>query len=67
MLPSVFFCRLKLSIEILRHDFLREEIISIRFSGKGEMERLIIQRFLLSSEFQKPGVLLDIFKNVKCI
>lgn len=61
----LFFPLLKLSIKIRRYGFLAEEIISIEFPGKGEEERLIIQRFLLFSEFQKPGVLFGIFQKVK--
>lgn len=62
-----FSCLLKFSIKILRYYFLTEEIISIKFPGKDKEERLIIQRFLLFSEFQKPGVLFDIFQKVKCM
>lgn len=67
ILPSTFSCLLKLSIKILRYDFLTDEIVSLEFPGTSEEERLIIQSFLLFSEFQKPGVLFDIFQKVKCV
>lgn len=65
MLPHIFSCFLKLTIKILRYDFFTEGIIYTEFPGKSEEERLIIQRFLLFSEFQKSGVLFDVFQKVK--
>lgn len=63
----VFFSYLlKLCIKILRYDLIIGEIISIKFPGTEETERLIIQRFLLLLEFQKPGALSNIFQEVKC-
>ena len=35
--------------------------------GRFKFKSKTIQRFLLFSEFQKPGVLFDIFQKVKCM